>query len=295
MSVPAAYLGVIIIWSTTPLAIKWSGEGPGFLFGVSGRMLLGAILCLVLLKLMRIEFPWHAQARRTYFAASVAIYGAMVSVYWGVQFIPSGLISVLFGLTPIVTSILSAVWLNERSLSASKLVGMILGLVGLALIFYTGAQLQENALMGIAAVLLSVLLHSGSSVWVKKIGSDIPAMAIVGGGLMLALPLYLITWALWEGHLPSQIPLRAAMSIVYLGIFGSVIGFLLYYYALKRVQASTIALITLITPVTALLLGHYLNGEDIRLLVWLGALSISLGLVIHQWGARLIPETLAKP
>jgi len=44
MSVPAAYLGVIIIWSTAPLAIKWSGEDTGFLLGVSRRMLIGALL-----------------------------------------------------------------------------------------------------------------------------------------------------------------------------------------------------------------------------------------------------------
>ncbi|HID49904.1 MAG TPA: EamA family transporter, partial [Chromatiales bacterium] len=49
MSVPAAYVGIIIVWSTTPLAIKWSGEGAGFLFGVSARMLLGAVVCLLLL------------------------------------------------------------------------------------------------------------------------------------------------------------------------------------------------------------------------------------------------------
>ena len=43
-----AYLLVIIIWSTTPLAIKWSGESVGFIFGVSARMLIGAVLAMAL-------------------------------------------------------------------------------------------------------------------------------------------------------------------------------------------------------------------------------------------------------
>ena len=47
MSVPAAYLGVIIIWSTTPLAIKWSGDDVGFQFGVAARMLVGLAALLV--------------------------------------------------------------------------------------------------------------------------------------------------------------------------------------------------------------------------------------------------------
>ena len=287
MSVPAAYLGVILIWSTTPLAIKWSGEGTGFLLGVTGRMAIGVLLCVALLKVMNIDFPWHSSARRTYFAASIAIYGAMLSVYWGVQYIPSGFIAVLFGLTPIVTGIMSAIWLNERSLTTSKIIGMLLGLAGLVLIFYTGTQLPTNALLGIAAIVISVLLHSGSSVWVKQIGANIPALAITTGGLTLALPMYGLTWFLAGGHIPSGVPMRTGLSIVYLGVFGSVIGFMLYYYTLKHLQVSTIALITLITPVTALLLGHYLNGENIRALVWVGAASISLGLLIHQWGTNL--------
>ena len=52
MSIPAAYLGIILIWSTTPLAVKWSGEGPGYLFGVSARMAIGTLLCLLLVQLL---------------------------------------------------------------------------------------------------------------------------------------------------------------------------------------------------------------------------------------------------
>src|SRR3990172_6352317 len=62
VSVSAAYIGVIVIWSTTPLAIKWSSEGGGFLFGVTGRMLLGAVLCYALIRAFRIELPWRGLA-----------------------------------------------------------------------------------------------------------------------------------------------------------------------------------------------------------------------------------------
>ncbi len=62
VSVGFSYIAVILIWSTTPLAIKWSGEGSGFLFGVTGRMVLGAVLALVVMQLMRLPFPWHRRA-----------------------------------------------------------------------------------------------------------------------------------------------------------------------------------------------------------------------------------------
>ena len=54
MSVPAAYLGVIPIWSTTPLAIKWSGKDVGFLFGVTSRMLMGVVVGLCITWLLHV-------------------------------------------------------------------------------------------------------------------------------------------------------------------------------------------------------------------------------------------------
>ncbi len=283
MSVPAAYIGIIIIWSTTPLAIKWSSEGPGFLFGVTGRMLLGALICLALVRLLGVAMPWHRAARRTYLAAGIGIYGAMLCVYWGAQFIPSGLISVLFGLTPLVTGVLAMAWLGERSFTPAKVAGMSAGLAGLVIIFGAdSASYGPLAVQGIVAVLLSVTLHSISSVCVKRIGTELPALAVAAGGLLVAAPLYLATWWLFDGAMPRALPSRAALSIVYLGLVGSVIGFVLYYYALKYLSAGKLALITLMTPVTALLLGRVFNDERIGQEVWVGTAVILLGLALYQ-------------
>lgn len=288
MSVPAAYLGIIIIWSTTPLAIKWSGEEAGFLFGVASRMLIGAAVCTLLLLILARKLPWHREARQTYLAAGLGIYGAMMSVYWGSQYIPSGLISVIFGLTPIVTGVIAAIWLQERSLTASKLAGIFLGIVGLIIIFGTGVELSEGAVYGIAAVLLAVILHSVSAVWVKSISARLPALEVTNGGLLIAAPLYLVTWLLFSDGWPESISSRTALSISYLAVFGSVLGFIMYFYVLKHIDASRVALVTLLTPVLALLLGQGLNNETINPAVWVGTFCILVGMSVYQWGARLV-------
>ena len=284
MSVPAAFIGVIVIWSTTPLAIKWSGEGPGFLFGVSARMLIGTVLCLALMKLVRVALPWDRAARRTYVAAGAAIYASMMCVYWAAQQIPSGFISVLFGLTPLMTGVFACVWLAEQSFTPPKLLGMATGFVGLVFIFSGGLTLGAASAYGIAAVLVSVVLHAISAVWVKRIGAELPAMAVTGGGLLFALPCYLLTWLLFDRAWPEVLPAKALWSIVYLGVFGSVVGFILYYYALKNLEAGRTALITLVTPVLALLLGNALNGEAVSAQVAAGTALILSGLFLHQWG-----------
>lgn len=288
MSVPLAYIGVIIIWSTTPLAIKWSGDDSGFLFGVTARMLIGLLFSSVLIMLLSgRRLPWDAVARKTYLVAGIAIYGAMLSVYWGSQYISSGFISVIFGLNPIVTGIMAALWLNERSLTPVKIWGVMLGFVGLIVIFSQGIHFGNHAVIGIAAVCLSVLLHSWSSVWFKKLEHNLTALEITHGGLLVSVPLYLLTWFISQGTWPESFSQRGLGSIVYLGIFGSVLGFVLFFYILKHVDVSRVSLITLITPVVALLLGYALNNEVLNASVWFGTGLIMLGMSFYQWSDRL--------
>ena len=288
MSVPLAYIGVIIIWSTTPLAIKWSGVDSGFLFGVTARMLIGLLFSSALIMLLsKRQLPWDQHARKTYLVAGIAIYGAMLSVYWGSQYISSGFISVIFGLNPIVTGIMAALWLNERSLTPVKLLGVVLGIVGLFVIFSQGIQLGSHAAIGIAAVCLSVLLHSWSSVWFKKLQHNLTALEITHGGLLVSVPLYLLTWFILQGTWPENFSQRGLGSIVYLGIFGSVLGFVLFFYILKHVDVSRVSLITLVTPVVALFLGYALNNEILNAGIWFGTGLIMLGMSFYQWSDKL--------
>lgn len=286
MSVPAAYFGIILIWATTPLAIKWSGEDGGFLLGVALRMTLGYLVCLLLVWMLHIEFPWHARARRSYMAAGLGMFGAMLCVYWGAQYIPSGLVSVLFGLSPILIGLFANWWLDEQSFSAGRLAGIVMAIAGLAVIFMPRDSAAAIAPQGVAAVLLAVTLHSLSAVWVKRIGGTLHPMAINSGALSIAVPLYLLVWLLFDGTMPQALGERSLWAIIYLALFGTVLGFNLYFFVMKRVSAAVLSLVTLITPVLALFIGQGLNGEVIAPHVWLGTGAILCGLLAYQWGGR---------
>jgi len=287
MSVPAAFLAIVLIWSTTPLAVKWSGEGPGFLFGALGRMALASMLCLALVAALRLAFPWHRDARRTYFSGALGLYGAMLCIYWAAQYVPSGLIAVLFGLSPLVTALLAQPLLGERALNPARLSGMLLALAGLVAIFGASLALGPHMAQGLMGLLTGVLLQSLSMVLVKRYGAELPSLTVTSGALLVATPLFFLTWLIFDHHAPAVLPARALMSIVYLGVVGSLIGFTLFYYVLKRVTANTSALITLVTPVLALLLGAVINHEHVGARIWAGTALVLAGLALHQWGGFL--------
>lgn len=287
MQIPLTYISVILLWATTPLAIKWSGEGPGFLFGVTARMTIGTVCTLIVLVLMRQHLVWHRKARLTYLAVALQIYGSMLAVYWAAQFIPSGWISVIFGLTPLMTALLAAIFQGERSLTPGKLLAYGSGVSGLAIMFGSALQLGYDAVLGISGVLVSALLQSVSSVWIKCIAARLPALSQVAGGLLLALPSYLLTWVIADGHWPTALTPASLAAIIYLGVIATTIGFAFYYYLLTHLPATRVALITLVSPLLALMLGHIINHEPLTIKIVTGTLFIISALIMHEFFDRL--------
>lgn len=284
MSVPFAYLGIVLIWATTPLAVQWSTQGIGFAFAALAPMVIGLVLAGLLVALWRIPLPLHERARRAYLVGGLALFGTMALTYWGARYIHSGLVSVLFGLAPLAAAAIGAIFAAEPSPTRAKLLGMLMGVAGLATIFFHGDSLgHENAPLGLLAVLGAVTVYSGSMVWLKQIGDDSPPLATTVGSLAVSLPCFALLWWATDGQLPQVALSRAVVAITYLGIFGSVIGFALYYYVIKHLDTSKVALITLMTPVIALALGAWFNGESIGFRLWMGTTLILFGLSLHQW------------
>jgi drug/metabolite transporter (DMT)-like permease len=286
MSVPAAYLGVILIWSTTPLGIQWSAQGTSFSFAVMARMLIGLVICLALLRATRTAFPFTPAARQLYAISGLSIFAAMLLTYWGALHIPSGLISVIFGLSPLVTGVFAALWLSERTLTPLRIAGLGLALGGLWLIFGQPWPGDSQATFGAAAVVIGMTVQALGLVWIKRLNVRASALAITTGSLGVATPLFVLAWLIADAaRLPPDVTPRATAAIVYLGVLGSVVGFTLYYYVIKHLDAGRVALIMLVTPVTALLLGQTLNAEFIPAGGWAGIALIGAGLLLYEWQA----------
>ena len=286
MSVPISYISVILIWSTTPLAIQWSGDDVGFQFGVAARMLVGLAALLVVLHVMKISFPWHNKARRIYLISGLTLYVAMSFVYWSAQHIPSGWISVVFGLSPIITSVMASLILKDSTLSGMRLTGMTIGFIGLSVVFIEGISISTAAILGVTGTVISAASQSLGAVLIKQQKPDFHPIAITAGSIVVSLPMFLLNCLLMT-EWPETIPVKAGLSILYLALLGSAIGFPLYFYLLKKLTPERVAIITLITPITALLLGAVFNGEIISSKVWTGTVLIITGLAIYEYGKYL--------
>jgi drug/metabolite transporter (DMT)-like permease len=289
MSVPVAYATIIIVWSTTPLGITWSNETLSPVAAVTMRMVIAAVIGYVLLKAFRIPLSWSSKALRTYAYSLMGIFVAMLCTYSAAQYIPSGLISVLYALAPLLSNLFAYQLLGHGDFSVTRWVSFIISFIGLAVICLDDWVLNQDGWIGVVLLLIAVSLYSLSGVLVQREAYHAHPLSITVGTLILSAPLFIMSWWLMDGELPvldwgSESP----WAVLYLAVFGSLLGFASYFYIVRQLGATAVAMVTLVTPVIALILGSVLNDEKITFQIILGTACVLFGLVLYYRNDRIL-------
>ena len=282
MSVPVAYATILIIWSTTPLGISWSNETVSPIAAIAMRMSLAAVIGFFVIKFLRLELSWSRKAIRAYMASLVGVYGALLSTYIAANYVPSGLISVIFALAPVFSNLFSVKLLGTGEFTPLRWLAFGISFFGLSLICLDDWVVQSEGWKGVALLLLAVMLYSLSGVLVQRENYQSHPLSMSVGTVILSSPLFVLTWFVMDGSLPQlDFSSRSPWSILYLAICGSLIGFMAYFYIVKQVGATAVAMVTLVTPVVALMLGSLLNHEPITYQMVMGTGGVLLGLLIY--------------
>ncbi len=304
MSVAMAYITVIFVWTTTPLGVTWSSESISPTLAGFSRMTMAAILGWLLIRLLGGRISWKRAAVKKYLSADIGIFCAMYATYQGAGMVPSGLISVIYGLSPIFSALLGVWLLNERRLPLFQWVACGLAVLGLLIIFGNGVSLSGEMIVGASWLIVAAFLFSLSAALVKKSQHQNNFMEQAVGSLICSVPFYAFAWGgelaySWAfeaneitkaavDNAISDMSTKSIGAVLYLATMGSLVGFMCYFYVLSKMSPSKVALVTLITPVLALLLGNLVNDEVVSGETMLGTGIILCSLVLFNWGDRVV-------
>lgn len=281
MLVLLAYFSVVLIWATTPLTIQWSSDSLSFSAAVLLRMSVALVLGLAINACLRRKLFASANAWQVYAAGAIGIFPNMPVVYWSAQFIPSGLVAVVFAMSPFVVGLMTWVLLKQNPFSVRRVLALLLALLGLVVIFHHQMQLSMQSAYGIAGILLSCFLFSLSSVLVKKLAVKVDAFNQAIGTLLFALPGLLLLWWCVDGQMPNSISTKSLFAVGYLSVFGSLVGAALFFYVLARMSPTAVSLVTFMTPVLALILGAWVAHETLSAQLWMGAGLVVIALFLY--------------
>ena len=271
---------LVFIWATTPLAIVWSVTDLHPMWALVLRFFIALPLALSVLLLLKVKFPIHKVALSSYVAGSLSLIGSQIFTYAATPYLSSGLIALMFGLAPIMAGLIGSFGFQQK-LAGLQWLGMGTSIAGLALICLSGSQRHVQPI-GIVLMLISVFAYSLSIFLVKKINADVQPMAQATGSILVStiLAILLLPW-IWQ-HAPTHIPsTKSLLALTYTVVMASLIAMFCYFKLVQNLKATTLSLTTVMTPVLAILIGAYLNHEQLSAQVFVGASIILLGLCLY--------------
>lgn len=278
--VPAAWLTLCVVWSSTWLAIKIGLRDLPPISFVAIRFLIAiAVLLAVsigrvrLLPLHRSEYVLLAITGLLMFAVNYTL------LFWAELHVASGLAAVLQATIPIFGMMFAHWMLPDEPLRFRRLAGAIVALGGVAMI--CGRLLGFNgplAFWGGVAIVIGAVSAAYANVLVKARSIQLaPAMLAAWQMIFGIVPLFVLGFSI-EGN-PARFhwSATALFCLLYLAIFGSALTFLLLYWLLPRLTVAQLQSISLITPPGAVMLGWALGGESFPISSLLGAALVLVG------------------
>lgn len=260
-----AYLVVCVLWGSTYLAIKVGvTDLPPFLF-TGLRFLAAGLILVVLARAIGDPLPRKSDWKTLTILGLLLLAGGGVPVVWAEQYVGSGIASVFIVTQVMWTALFDAVIPGgQRELSWRIITGVLLGFIGtLLLVGASPTEILAADKRGPIALIIAAVSWALGSVYANRYPTQTgPFMGaafqmIVGGGSVALVGTFLGEWPSW--HLSS----RGIGAIAYLVVFGSILGFSAYLYALRHASATIVGTYAYVNPVIAVLLGWLLLHEPV--------------------------------
>ncbi len=281
------FILICAIWGSTWFVIKLGLKDLPVLFSLSLRFLTASTVLFAILKFFKIQVPINE--KQIYLYLYLTLFSFLIPfslVYWAEVTIPSNLASILFSTMPFFAAIFSRIFLKE-DLNFFQRIGLVLGFIGVMLIFridtghFRGDVLFQNSrfILSMIAVLASAFFNASVLIMVKKYGMGIHPLAINFIPLSLSGLILLIISSVTEDWSKIKFGVNGVGSVIYLGVFGSIVTFAVYYWLLRKVSAVIMSLTAFLTPVFAVLIGVFIGGEIITPNIIFGALLVLTGML----------------
>jgi drug/metabolite transporter (DMT)-like permease len=268
------------IWGTTWLFIKLGLEDLPPITFAGIRFVIACAILFLLIRARGIHLP--VNGRDWWLLASTGVLSFSLNyglIFWAEQYISSGLAALLQSTLPAFGLVFAHFHLPGERMTWSKIFGVVLGVVGVAVVFsHQLAIAGGKALAGSIAVVLSAIFAAYSNVLVKGHERKLDPAILAGGQMFFGLiPLLLVGIPLEGNPFNYRWTPLAVLSLLYLAVVGSVIAFMLYYWLVHNMDVTKTMLISLVTPVVAVLLGMLVLGEDLSWRTVAGGVMIMVG------------------
>lgn len=288
-----ALAAISFLWGTTWIASRQAVQDLPPLQLSAIRQLLAGMVFLVYFLFKRTSWPrgkeWFTITVLSFL--NLFLTNGLTTI--GVKYIPAGLASIIAAIFPLWL-VIFGLFRNKIKIPIRAILGLLLGFTGICVIFYEHLKdlLNLDFRFGILVSLTASLTWALGTIYTKKEVKSFNPYFSICLQMILSGILLLFVATLSGNWIPlSQVPSRPWFDIVYLAIFGSVLTFMAYLYALQRLPAEQVSVYAYLNPVVAVILGWVFFQEKFTLFIGLGGLITLYGVFLvnksFQIGGRL--------
>jgi drug/metabolite transporter (DMT)-like permease len=302
----SALITVYILWGSTYLAIAFVVETmPPFLAGGARFLLAGAVLIGFLLARDRwsrrgavdappLQAPRAIEWRTALIVGTLLLLGGNGGVMLAEQTVPSGIAAVLIATTPIWFSLFDAL-VTRRPPSRLAIGGVLIGLVGVAILLLPTDGVEQFDPFGIGILVLAAICWASGSIYARQ--APLPASRLLGAGMQqVSGGAVLLLVGAATGELaafdPAAVSTESMLGLAFLVVFGSLVAFSAYSWLLHHAPITTVATYAYVNPLVAVALGIAFRGESLTPRSLLAG-AIIIGAVVAMVSGR--PSQAEEP
>lgn len=279
----AAFAAIYIIWGSTYVVIKIGITNfPPLLFSAF-RFIVTGIVLLIYASIRGHPLPDNKKDIIHHSVVGLLLlFGGNGLLAYGVQWLNSGVASLLIASVPLFMALIEFFILKNDKLRFSGWLGLFIGFCGVALLVIPGSKNSSINIFGVAVIMLASFLWACGSVYSKTFvyrGSMVGGVTVqmLAGGFAL-----FIFGALQGDFSKLSVDTSSLFAILYLIIFGSLIGYFSYLFLLQKCSAARVGTYAYVNPPIAILLGHLVLNEPITTNIIFSGLVILLGVLLVQ-------------
>ena len=276
-----ALFAVYISWGSTYLAIRIVLEDLPPFFMMGARFLLVGIGLYVYLRMKGMPAPLPSEWLWSSVIGTFLLLGGSGGVAFAQQWVPSGLAALVIATTPLWIVLFAGIWKHRPT--RMEWFGLLVGLAGVVILNFEG-DLKASPL-GAVALILAAMSWAFGSAWSQQV--KLPQGMMAGAAEMITGGIVVLLVSVISGERVSSVPtLRSVTALLYLAVFGSLIGFTAYIYLLRNVRPALATSYAYVNPVIAVLLGVGIAGEQITGVGIVAMAVIIIGVLLVMFGQK---------
>jgi drug/metabolite transporter (DMT)-like permease len=294
---PAAFVLLGLIWGSSFAWIKIAVADVPPATLVAWRMSLGALGMLALIAALRLPRPrgvgeWLPLVVLGAVNAAIPIF----LISWGQQWVDSGTAAVLNSLTPIFSLVIAGLALRVEPVTALRVIGLLLGFIGAAILASRQLELRSDAagLIGAMAVVVAAFSYAVGASYARHRIQRTHRYVVAGGTLLFAAVDAWVLALVADGGVVLPTQLYAVVAIAWLGILGSFVAYVLFFFLIEHLGATMASMVTYLFPVVGVGLGVLALGEPMDVRLAAGTILVLIGIIVvslrYDAGVSRVPS-----